>query len=259
MWINLTSGVRGIAYHSFIYGALSVLGFIILPFLHFSERFRVFFTSYCFPILVRIILFLSGTRVDVEGKDNLAQLKNDSYIIIANHVTSLDISVLTKGLNIADLRYVYSGNVFASIPVVGNHACRVFRGLGWYEVANEDIMVLRRLSKRIRAQMATGKKMRIMIFPEGTRSWEGNVDNFQPGAFYLAYLLKLPIVPVVLRGIYACHRPAQLRVFAGRVRMRILPPLSAPHRGEEARRWTERTRKSAQDIYHSIGSLNISA
>lgn len=258
MWVYLSSGVRGIAYHSFLYGVLSGVGFAILPLLSLSEGFRRFFTCFGLPVLARVMLFLAGTRVQVEGAENLERLKERSYIMIANHVTTLDIPVLTKGLNIPDMRYVYNGDVFRSVPVVGRHACRVFRGMGWFEIANQDIMALRRLTKTIRAQLNAGEKIRIMIFPEGTRSWEGRVDDFRPGAFYLAYLLGLPVVPVVVRGLYACHQPASLRISAGEVRIGILPPLPAAGSHDEARFWTERTRKKAQRIYHKIGSLNIS-
>ena len=255
----LRGGIHGIAYHSFVYGGLSVIGLAILPFLKLSESFRQFFTSYCLPLLASIMLFLSGTRVRVEGIENLERLKHTSYILIANHVTTLDISILTKGLKLRDVRCVYDGDVFRSVPIVGNHACRVFRGLGWFEIAGRDLLALRKLVQDIRKQMMRGEKIKIMIFPEGTRSWQGKVNDFQQGAFYLACLLRVPVVPVVMRGVYKCHKPASLCVYPGHVGISVLPSLPAAKEGDDVRQWTRKTRDQAQRIYHKIETLNISS
>ena len=40
----------------------------------------------------------------------------------------------------------------------------------------------------------------IMIFPEGTRSSDGNMGNFKDGAFRLAQQMKCPLLPIVLDG-----------------------------------------------------------
>ncbi|MFP2934632.1 lysophospholipid acyltransferase family protein [Pyxidicoccus sp. 3LG] len=40
----------------------------------------------------------------------------------------------------------------------------------------------------------------ILMFPEGTRSFDGQVKPFKDGAFALAMKMKCPIIPVVLTG-----------------------------------------------------------
>jgi 1-acyl-sn-glycerol-3-phosphate acyltransferase len=39
-----------------------------------------------------------------------------------------------------------------------------------------------------------------MMFPEGTRSPDGNLKAFKPGAFVLALETRSPVLPIVLRG-----------------------------------------------------------
>ncbi len=39
-----------------------------------------------------------------------------------------------------------------------------------------------------------------MIFPEGTRSEDGEIHNFKEGAFKIALAAKVPILPIVLEG-----------------------------------------------------------
>lgn len=40
----------------------------------------------------------------------------------------------------------------------------------------------------------------IFLFPEGTRSPDGSLQKFKPGAFVLAKKMKVPILPVVING-----------------------------------------------------------
>jgi 1-acyl-sn-glycerol-3-phosphate acyltransferase len=42
----------------------------------------------------------------------------------------------------------------------------------------------------------------LLIFPEGTRSIDGHVEDFKKGAAILAYELGIPIVPVGIRGTF---------------------------------------------------------
>ena len=45
----------------------------------------------------------------------------------------------------------------------------------------------------------------IVVFPEGTRSYDDTIKRFHQGAFYIAEKLKLDIVPLVLHGVgYTC-------------------------------------------------------
>jgi 1-acyl-sn-glycerol-3-phosphate acyltransferase len=40
----------------------------------------------------------------------------------------------------------------------------------------------------------------VMMFPEGTRSPDGNVQAFKDGAFRLALAKKCPVIPIVITG-----------------------------------------------------------
>ncbi|MFM7423427.1 MAG: lysophospholipid acyltransferase family protein, partial [Elainella sp.] len=50
----------------------------------------------------------------------------------------------------------------------------------------------------------------ILIFPEGTRSQTGELQEFQPGLGLLALQLQVPIVPVYLEGTYQALPKGQL-------------------------------------------------
>jgi 1-acyl-sn-glycerol-3-phosphate acyltransferase len=85
--------------------------------------------------------------------------------------------------------------------------------------------------------------MSVMMFPEGTRSPDGALLPFKPGAFDLAIAAGVPILPVAIDGTRAC-RPKGSKWFGeAHAVARVLAPI--PTTGlvpAEARDLAERTR-----------------
>jgi 1-acyl-sn-glycerol-3-phosphate acyltransferase len=67
--------------------------------------------------------------------------------------------------------------------------------------------------------------MHIFIFPEGTRSPDGNLLPFKKGAFFLAAETNAPMVPIVIQGTAQMMRKGSLKVFPGVATVRFLPPI----------------------------------
>ena len=44
--------------------------------------------------------------------------------------------------------------------------------------------------------------MSLVIFPEGSRSWDGKMIPFKRGAFMLAAEFRLPVVPITIDGAF---------------------------------------------------------
>lgn len=44
--------------------------------------------------------------------------------------------------------------------------------------------------------------MSVVIFPEGSRSWDGKMIPFKRGAFMLAAEFRLPVVPITIDGSF---------------------------------------------------------
>ncbi len=77
--------------------------------------------------------------------------------------------------------------------------------VGWNMVLNRYVTLDRasrksfiRMMRDCQKHMVQGSS--IMIFPEGTRSTDGNMRNFKDGAFRLAKQMRCPILPIVLDG-----------------------------------------------------------
>jgi 1-acyl-sn-glycerol-3-phosphate acyltransferase len=73
-----------------------------------------------------------------------------------------------------------------------------------------EIVVLR---DRIRDEMAKGHSL--LIFPEGTRTLDGQLGKLQSGVFRIAQELEAPIVPVTVTGMYRVMRKGSLLIRPG--------------------------------------------
>lgn len=113
------------------------------------------------------------------------------YILISNHQSVIDIALLLQ-LRI-NFKWV-SKMELAHVPVVG-----------WVIWFNDHILV-RRGDKHSVTRMAEACKRTldegtsVFMFPEGTRTGNGALQNFKEGAFILARDNEVPILPVVLDG-----------------------------------------------------------
>jgi len=103
--------------------------------------------------------------------------------------------------------------------------------IGWNMWLNRYV-ALRRGDRASIAQMmkASERTLRqgssLMIFPEGTRSADGRLKAFKPGAFTLAKQCRVPILPIVVEGT-AEALPKHGFVLRGRhrIRLRVLPAI----------------------------------
>jgi 1-acyl-sn-glycerol-3-phosphate acyltransferase len=67
----------------------------------------------------------------------------------------------------------------------------------------------------------------LMIFPEGERTADGQVQRFKPGAFRLAVSLGVPVLPVTITGADRAWPPGKLLPRPGRITITYHPALHA--------------------------------
>jgi len=70
------------------------------------------------------------------------------------------------------------------------------------------------------------RKVKVMIFPEGTRNKEDTLLPFKKGAFFLAVAAQIPIVPMVVSSYKPFYSHKEKRFERGRVTVSVLPPIS---------------------------------
>ncbi len=108
-------------------------------------------------------------------------------VIIANHQSFIDI-LLLLGLN-RKLVMVTNSWVWKS-PFFG----KIVRFLDFYHTADG----YENLAVTLKEKISQGYS--VIIFPEGTRSGDCSIRRFHKGAFYLAEMLQLDILPVLIYG-----------------------------------------------------------
>ncbi len=199
-------------------GALITLvlgGWIVL-----SSLLRLPGTRWCcetFPrAWARLLLFLSGARIRVEGGDRVDWSR--PMILVANHQSWFDVFALAGHLP-ARYRFVAKQEL-GRIPVFG----RAWRACGHISVDRGDrgqaISSLEEAGGRIRDE-----RLAVIFFPEGTRSPDGRLRAFKKGAFVLALQTGVPVVPVGISGSRAIMPKGSFRIRSGEIRVRVGDPL----------------------------------
>ena len=152
----------------------------------------------------------------VEGLENLDP--KGTYVMVLNHNSMVDI------LSIYNLPLVFkwvSKREVYRIPIVGRLL-----------LAHGDIVINRASTKEAmqlvhtRGKQWLAKGASVAIFPEGTRSKDGEIHNFKAGAFILAKDAEVPILPIVLDGTDRVVRKGFFMNWSNRITIKILPPVS---------------------------------
>lgn len=102
--------------------------------------------------------------------------------------------------------------------------------LGWNMVLNGYVPLKRghlpsimRMVRRCNALLRRGESL--FVFPEGTRSDDGELRPFFRGAFRIAIRNRVPIVPIVLEGTRDALPKGRFRIVPCHVRVHILDPV----------------------------------
>jgi 1-acyl-sn-glycerol-3-phosphate acyltransferase len=66
----------------------------------------------------------------------------------------------------------------------------------------------------------------VIIFPEGTRSQNQNIQSFKKGGFVLAVDSGVPIIPVIIHGTWRIMQKKQILVRPGNVVLEIKKPIN---------------------------------
>ncbi len=139
--------------------------------------------------------------------------KRNPYVMVSNHESFVDMLLLSH-LKM-EMKYL-SKESFLRIPLVG-----------WMMKMSGDVSVLRGdrssgAAALIVCEKWLKRKMSVMIFPEGTRSFDGEMRGFKDGAFILAIRTQTPMLPVVVHGTRSALRKSDWRMGDAKAEVRVL-------------------------------------
>jgi 1-acyl-sn-glycerol-3-phosphate acyltransferase len=195
-------------------------------------------TAHLFMFLARVgwarqVLWLGGVELTVVGLEHLDP--KQPYIIVANHLSQLDIPILIAALPIP-IRFLAKRSLFY-IPL-----------FGWALALARFVAVDRGSTRKARRSIdRAAEKVRrgrtLAIFPEGTRSPDGVLHKFKSGAFVMGVKSGVPILPVAIAGSFEIVPKTTLAVQPGPVRVVVGRPLPTAGLSMEAK---ETLRKGTQ-------------
>lgn len=130
-------------------------------------------------------------NVTIKGKENIP---NVPCCYIGNHTSILDIPILID--SVGKCMGFVAKKEMVKAPVLGYWMSKYNCVPLDRENAREAIKVIKKGSENIK------KGYSMAIFPEGTRSKNGELMEFKKGSLKLATMAKAPIVPVTIDGAY---------------------------------------------------------
>lgn len=129
------------------------------------------------------------------------------YFFFQNHVNHLDHCTMYRAT--PHFKQGVEQKAHFAYPVYG----RYMRGRGTIPVDPEDPRALRELIARMGEELRLGHSL--LVFPEGTRTLDGQLGPFQKGVFRIAQRLGAPIVPVTVTGMYRVMRKGSYLIRPG--------------------------------------------
>lgn len=148
-------------------------------------------------LLQKGVLIL-GCRVKVKGKENLPNADRP-LIIVSNHQALYDIPIIGSLFSLRSVEFVAKSSLSKGIPTISYNLRNGKSALVDRENGGQSVREIFKLGKYVQAN-----KFAVCIFPEGTRTKTGEVNEFMPAG--VASLLRAApdalILPFAIKGHY---------------------------------------------------------
>ncbi|KAA3617119.1 MAG: 1-acyl-sn-glycerol-3-phosphate acyltransferase [Calditrichaeota bacterium] len=172
----------------------------------------------------RSLLWLSGSKLIIEGLENIEPDK--AYVFAANHLGALDIPGVIFAIP-QTARFIAKKELFR-IPLFSMG----MRNSGMLKIDRGNSEEARKTLDEAIGTIKNGCS--VVIFPEGTRSKSGQIQNFKKGAFILALNGRIPIIPTVIMGTQHSVSKNNL-IKSGSIKIKFLPAIDTTNADYEQR------------------------
>jgi 1-acyl-sn-glycerol-3-phosphate acyltransferase len=165
----------------------------------------------------RFALWMAGVRVEVTGADKIPT--DIPVIFMSNHQSNFDILALFQGIP-RKFSWLAKEELF-KVPVFGHSMARA----GYIPL--DRVASGRRALKSVEKAATLIREGRsVVIFPEGTRTQDGELLPFKQGGFLLAVKAGVPIVPLTINGSMKINPKNRLELYPGTIRIVVAAPIS---------------------------------
>lgn len=208
-----------VIYHTTVFMPLGILitiicSLIIIIMLPIAGNAK--WGSYPAMFWARALCAISLVRVKIEGQEHLDP--KASYVFVANHQSLYDIPLVYGWLK-NNFKWIIKKE-FRKMPIMGK-TCEL---MGHIFIDRSKPMRAKQSLDQAKQSIIDGKSS-VFLFPEGTRTRNGQVGRFKRGAFTIARDLHLPIVPVTITGAYEALPKGLNCIIPGTITMTIHQPI----------------------------------
>jgi 1-acyl-sn-glycerol-3-phosphate acyltransferase len=207
LYIFLTITAFGILY---LFTGIIVIIVLPVAFLRLKGAVRLLMRFWA-----RTVFRIIGKKLHAEGLERIE--KKGKYILIANHSSLFDIMAITS--------------FFPGVSWFGHERLLkipVFRQI----LKMTDYVPMRKTSIRNTKEMIdrliiSSKGHTIAMFPEGTRTLDGKVNEFYRGFIHVLRASEINVLPVSLTGFYVLKPKNRFYInFSSRISVIIHEPVS---------------------------------
>ena len=168
-------------------------------------------------IWARSLLLIAGVRITAEGLEKIDLTR--PFVIATNHASYFDTPVILDKIGL-QFRFLAREGLFR-IPLLGTH----LKLAGHVPVSQKDPRAALR-SMQEAADNIREEGISMLIFPEGGRTRDGNLQDFKEGVAYIAIKAGVSIIPVGLTGTRDIVAMGSAIVRPGKVTLRVGEPIS---------------------------------
>lgn len=161
-------------------------------------------------------LWAAGVKVEVRGLENINP--QSSYVYAANHQGLFDIFAVLGRLPV-QFRWLAKEELFR-FPFLG----RAMTAIGYIPIDRTDRRKAFESLNQAALKVRNGTS--VVIFPEGTRSLDGVLQEFKRGGFVLAIKSQQPMVPISISGSHrVLPKHGEWSVEPGKILMTVGKPI----------------------------------
>jgi 1-acyl-sn-glycerol-3-phosphate acyltransferase len=189
---------------------MATLSLLLWPFDRTGEL-----QHWCARWWCRLVAWTIFARISVHGVEHVKPGR--PYVYMANHASLIDTPALFAYLPY-QFRIMAKKSLFY-VPFMGWHLWTA----GHFPIDRSNPRKTALSLRRVIEGVQQGRSL--AVFPEGSRTHDGQLQAFLPGAFKIAMKAGVPIVPVTIRGTFALLPRTTLAPRPGRVDVILSEPI----------------------------------
>ena len=159
----------------------------------------------------KVILWISGIKLQINGLHHIST--GIPYIFMSNHQSYFDIFAVLAGLP-SNFKFILKQELM-KIPLFG----QAVRLAGYISIDRSDVRSAIQSMDKAAERIRNGAS--VLMFPEGTRNPEGQVQAFKKGGFHLALKSGSHIIPVSIINSNKIVPKGERKMYKGTITMNI--------------------------------------